>query len=102
VIDLLILLLVPALRVAEGGSRKPLDLLAVLIAYPLDIVIAHTTWAALAGRPQRGEWTISQCLERLVRDTGNPDHGFYVALARRINRASPNGQHIPLPGDPQR
>jgi hypothetical protein len=96
VIDMLILLLVPALRAAEGGSRKPLDVLAVLIAYPLDIIIAHTTWVAIAGWPQRGEWTISQTLERLVKDTGHQDHALFVALAKRINRASPTGQHIPI------
>lgn len=98
-IDLLILLLKPALRAAEGGSRKWYDLLAVLIAYPLDIVIAHTSWALVAGRPQPGEWTVSQCLERLVLDTQHQDHTLFVALARRINRASPTGQHIPFPDD---
>lgn len=99
-IDLLILLLTPALRAAEGGSRHPLDVLAVLIAYPLDIVIAHTSWALVAGWPQPGEWTVSQCLERLVLDTQHQDHALFVALARRINRASPTGQHIPLQGAP--
>ena len=96
-IDVLLLLLVPALRAAEGGSRKWYDVLAALVAYVLDVVIAHTSWALVAGWPQRSEWTISQCLERLVKDTRHPDHALFVALARRINRASPTGQHIHLP-----
>lgn len=96
-IDLLILLLKPALAAVEGKSRNPLHWLAALVAYVLDIAIAHTTWVALAGWPQRGEWTISQTLERLVLDTGHRDHALFVALAKRINRASPTGEHIPVP-----
>lgn len=95
-IDLLILLLKPALAAVEGKSRNPLHWLAALVAYVLDIVIAHTSWAAMAGWPQRGEWTVSQHLERLVTQTNDPDHAFYVALAKRINRSSPTGEHIPL------
>lgn len=94
-IDLLVWLLKPALAAVEGKSKNPLHWLAALVAYVLDIVIAHTTWVALAGWPQRGEWTISQTLERLVQDTAHPRHYFYDALARRINEASPTGEHIP-------
>lgn len=95
-IDLLILLLKPALAAVEGKSRNPFHWLAALIAWPLDILIAHTTWVALAGWPQRGEWTISQTLERLVQDTSRPDHALFVELAKRINRESPTGKHIPI------
>lgn len=95
-IDLLILLLKPALAAVEGKSRNPLHWLAALVAYVLDVLIAHTTWVALAGWPQRGEWTISQTLERLVQETAHPDHALFVELAKRINRESPTGKHIPI------
>ncbi len=53
--------------------------------------------ALVGGWPQSDEWTISQCLGHLVKDTEHPDHALFVALAGRINRVSPKGQHIPLP-----
>lgn len=92
-IDLLILLLKPALLYVEGGQRNALTFVAALVAAPLDVLIAHTTWALATGRSRRGEWTISQTLERLCVTPG-PDQAFYVELARRINRISPSGRHI--------
>jgi hypothetical protein len=97
VIDLLILLLKPALAAVEGKSRNPLHWLAALVAYALDIVIAHTSLALIAGWPQRGEWTISQVLERLALDTEHRDYLLFLALSKRINQASPTGKHIKLP-----
>lgn len=90
-IDLLILLLSPALKAVDGGSRNPLHILAALVAWPLDILIAHTTWALVAGRPHPGEWTISQTLQRLCRaeNSGHQDYILFVAIADRINRVSP-------------
>lgn len=90
-IDLLILLLKPALRAADGGSRNPLDWAALLIAFPLDILIAHTTWALVAGFPKKGEWTISHTLERLCsHDNANhPDWMLYVGVGLKINTLSP-------------
>lgn len=93
-IDLLILLLKPALLAADGGSRNPLHILALLVAWPLDMLIAHTTWALVAGRPKRGEWTVSQTLERLCRDPSNPDWYLFVGVAKKINSVSPSGRHI--------
>lgn len=92
-IDLLILLLVPALKAVDGGSRNPLHILAALVAWPLDILIAHTTWAAVAGFPREGEWTVSHTLERLCIADG-PDKQLFIELAKSINRASPHGRHI--------
>lgn len=92
-IDLFLLLLRPALLAAEGGSWNPLHWLALLIAFPLDVLIAHTYWAALAGWPQRGEWTISHTLERLTVQPSD-NQSLYVALAHTINRYSPSGAHI--------
>lgn len=92
-IDLLLILLKPALRAAEGGSRNPLDWLCLLIAFPLDILLAHTTWALIAGWPRRSEITISHTLERLTQEQ-HPNRLFYLELARWINRVSPSGKHI--------
>ena len=61
-IDLLIVLLKPALAAVEGKSRNPLHWAAALVAFVFDVIIAHTTWIAIAGKPQKGEWTISQTL----------------------------------------
>jgi hypothetical protein len=94
VIDLLIVLLVPALKAVDGKSRNPLHWLAALIAWPIDVFIAHTTWRGIAGPPQKGEWTISDTLERLCLDYQDPNRMFFVALAKYINRVSPTKNHI--------
>lgn len=93
-IDLLLILLRPALLALEGGSKNPLHWLALVIAAPLDVVIAHTTWAATFGKPLRGEWTISNTLERLCKDTDHADYELLVEIAKKINRVSPTKAHI--------
>lgn len=89
-----LLLLGPALRAAEGGSKNPLDWLALLIAAPLDVLIAHTTWALVFGRPKPHELTISHTLERLVKDRDHPRLELAIAIAKEINKTSPSGKHI--------
>ncbi len=91
-ITLFLLLLKPALRVVEGGEWR--YFWAVLPAWLLDVLIAHSTWALVFGWPHRGEWTISDTLERLVRDTQHLRHALAVAIAREINAVSPTGKHI--------
>ena len=93
-IDLLVLLLRPALLCVEGGSRKPHHIAAALVAWVLDLIIARTTWRLIAGPLQGSERTISDSLERLCLDVHNPDWALYYSLSRRINRASPTGRHI--------
>jgi len=90
VIGLLIVLLVPALKCVEGGSRNPLHILAALVAFLVDILIAHTTWALVAGFPRIGEVTISDTLERLASpvNSSHPDYDLFVQLALKINRAT--------------
>jgi hypothetical protein len=90
---LFLILLRPALQAAEGGSRNPLHWLALVVAFLLDVILAHTTWALVAGWPRKGEWTISHTLERLCKTTG-PDRDLYIQIAMRINRESPTGAHI--------
>jgi len=93
VIDLLILLLRPTLKYTEGGDVRYLPI--ALIAWPLDILLAHTTWALITGGfPRKGEWTISHTLERLCVDWNNPDVHLYRRIAQKINRISPTGAHI--------
>lgn len=92
-IDLLIILLRPALLWESDKLRYWYLLPAALVAWLADMVAAHTTWALTAGWPERGEWTISHTLERLCVTTG-PDQSLYIAIARKINRVSPSGRHI--------
>ncbi len=91
-IDLFLVILRPALLFADGGQWRWFAV--ALVAWLLDIVIAHTTWAMIAGWPKKNEWTISHTLERLCWDWSNPDREFYVALAIKINTLSPTKNHI--------
>ena len=94
-IDLLIILLRPALKAVEGGSLNPLHWLAAIVAWPLDIIIAHTSWALLSGWPKKGEYTISDTLNRLANEPSQ-DQELYRQIAIKINRESPTGNHIRL------
>jgi hypothetical protein len=91
-IDLLILLLVPALRFLNEPRQYWYFFWAPLPAWLIDIAIAHSTWALVAGFPRIGEVTVSDTLERLCRTPG-PDQPLFIELARKINRAS-GTQHI--------
>ena len=93
-IFLFLLLLRPALLCVDGGSRKPHHVLAALVAWVLDLIIARTTWRLFAGPLQDSERTISDSLERLCLDINHPDWALFYSLARRINRLSPTGNHI--------
>lgn len=92
-IDLILWLLVPALKAIDGKSRNPWHWLAAAIVLPIDVIVAHTTWRTLGGAPQTGEWTISQMLERLCVTAGERQK-LFIQLALEINRRSPTGAHI--------
>lgn len=107
-IFLFLILLKPALRAVETDYAKftlkdwadyvinfdwP-DCLALLIAGPLDVFIAHTTWALVFGWPKRGEWTVSHTLERIVSEHKHPRWLLAAAIAQEINETSPTGKHI--------
>ena len=88
-IDILIILLRPALLWESDPKRYWWLTPVALVAWISDIIAAHTSWAVLAGFPKKGEWTISHTLERLVYTDD-----FYTSLARKINSLSPNKSHI--------
>lgn len=90
-IDLLIILLRPALLCVEAQQYRYAPF--ALLAWWVDVIIAHTTWALVAGWPKPSEWTISHTLERLCVTPG-PDQLLYIAIARKINQVSPTGRHI--------
>ena len=87
-IDLLIVLLVPALRFLNNPGKYWYFSFLPIPALVLDIAIAHTTWAIVAGMPRKGEATVSDTLERLCRDTNHPDHALFLQIALKINRAA--------------
>lgn len=91
---LLLYLLPQALAYADAGKRR--YIVHAFVAWVADVVVARTTFAAIAGKPQAGEVTVSHMLERLAHpfNSLDPDYLFYVELAKIINRKSPTGRHI--------
>lgn len=92
-IDLLILLLRPALQCTDAGSRHPKHVAAAVAAWLLDLVICNTTWKGIAGPRQGSERTISDTLERLCITPGERQQ-LFIEIAKEINRKSPTGRHI--------
>lgn len=90
-IDILVVLLKPALVWESNPWRYWWLTPLVLVAFIADVVAAHTSWAVIAGWPKKGEWTISHTLERLVQESPDP---FYKALAMKINSISFPNKHI--------
>ena len=88
----LLVLLKPALLCVEGGKWWLAPI--AIIAWIADIIVAHTTWALVAGMPQKGEWTVSHTLERLCKETTHPDYLLFFSIARMVNRISPTRNHI--------
>ncbi len=64
-----------------------------LFAYVLDVFVAHTSWVDIAGKPLKGEWTISDTLERLCLVPGDKQQ-LYIEIGKEINRHSPTKDHI--------
>ncbi len=92
----LALLLRPALRCADGGSRAPGDVAAGFAGLLVDVLGRLTWWRVLAGDPCPGEKTISDSLERLCGPgwEWHPRRALFIEIAKEINRNSPTGQHI--------
>lgn len=92
-IDLLVILLKPALLWESNPWRYWYLTPVTLVAWVVDVAIAHTTWALMYGWPKPYEMTISHTLERLCKTPG-PDQQFLIEIAKKINRESPSGNHI--------
>ena len=91
---LLLYLLPQALAYAEGGQRRYIA--HAFVAWVADVIVARTTFAAIAGKPHKGEVTVSHMLERLAHPLNSldPNHALYWEIALYINRQSPTGRHI--------
>lgn len=87
-----LLLLKPALECVE--AKKYYHFWAVFPAFFLDVFIAHTTWALVFGMPRKGEWTISDTLERIITEYADPRIQLAIEIAREINKVSPTKDHI--------
>jgi len=92
--ELLCLLLRPALVCVSNPRRYWYFAPITVLAWVIDVVLCHTFWPLLAGWPQRGEYTISDTLERLCADYHHPDRLLFVGMARKINRLDPLRSHI--------
>jgi hypothetical protein len=87
-IDLLIILLAPALKFLNEPKKFWYFFWAPLPAWFADIIITHSTWVLVAGFPHIGEVTISDTLERLCSDLEHPDHALFWQLGLKINRVA--------------
>jgi hypothetical protein len=86
---LLLVCLRPALLCLDNPARYWYYVPVLLVGFVADVWVAHTVFAQMAGqRPQRGEWTVSQMLERLCSDLDHPQRPLFVQLAIYINRAA--------------
>jgi len=93
-IDLLCLLLYPALLGLAQPTKYWYLIPITILAWLVDFVANFTTISILVGSfPKMGEWTFSQRLERLCKETG-PDQQLFVEIAKKLNRIDPLHNHI--------
>ena len=94
---LLCLLLKPALYgvwALQGGPKKYLLCLPItIIAWLIDVWVAHIEWPLIAGFPHIGEVTVSDTLERLCKKPSE-DINLFIQIALKINRVDPLHSHI--------
>lgn len=93
---LLGLLLWPALQCVDGGRRAPGFLLAGVLGFVLDIIVARTTFVLLFGWPRWRELTVSHSLQRIVNEMKHPRLHWAVYISEGINEVGPNKKHIDL------
>ena len=86
--ELLCLLLRPALLCANEPRRYWYLAPVTLLAWVLDVLLAHTAWALAFGWPHKKEWTISDTLERLCKDWSHGDVLLFIQIGRKINRVA--------------
>lgn len=77
----------------RGGRWRYLQAIAIVGA-PLDIALNYTSVSLLLWeRPQRGEYTISNRLKRLIHDTGWRGR-ISRPVAWTLDFIAPSGKHI--------
>ena len=86
--ELLCLLLRPALLCANEPKRYWYLAPITLLAWIVDVLLAHTAWALAFGWPRPGEVTISDTLERLCKEWNHPDHLLFRQIGMKINRVA--------------
>ena len=101
---ILIAVLRPALMAVDGGSREPKHIAAAVVGFVVDLVTRYTLWLLFAGLPRRGEWTISDTLERLADPLNAASWRYKPAdqIGRWINKCSPTKNHIKILSVPAR
>lgn len=95
----LVALLRPALLGYEQPARYWYCVPLTVIAAVADLITCRTWWVMLAGWPTRGEWFVSQTLERLCVAPG-PNLALFREIGRAVNRKSPSGRHIRILSGP--
>lgn len=59
----------------------------LLLGYLVDLVVANTSFRAVAGRgPRSGERTVSDMLDNLCLDQSHPDRLLFLEIGKKINR----------------
>lgn len=96
-IDFLIIFLKPAIKCSDNPRKYWYLLPLAVFAWIFDIVIAHTTWAIIAGWPKSNEFSISNTLERLCNpsNSDHEDYALFCQIGYKINRAT-NSNHIKI------
>lgn len=94
-IDLLCLLLTPALLGLANPKKYWYLLPTTILAWVVDVAMNYTVISLISGDgwPRKGEWTFSQRLERLCVAEG-PDKLLFIEIAKKLNRVDPLGTHI--------
>jgi len=98
-IDLLCLLLYPALLGLSNPKKYWFFIPITLLAWIVDFIANYTIISILImAFPKQGEYTFSQRLGRLVKESG-PDQQLFVEIAKKLNRIDPLHNHISLGGE---
>ena len=93
-IDLLCLLLYPAIVGLARPTTHWFLMPVTLLAWVVDCLANYTTISMLVGEfPRWGEWTFSQRLERLCKEP-SPDQQLFIQIALKLNRVDPLHCHI--------
>lgn len=94
-IDLLCLLLKPALFFVSNKKKYAYLAPLAVVALIVDVAMNYTTISIISGDglPRKGEWTFSQRLERLCVEE-SADKELYKQIALKLNRIDPLHCHI--------